>query len=127
MELVAIVSALAIIEYMAFAMRVGMARGKYEVEAPATTGNEIFERHYRVQMNTLEQLIIFLPALWMFANFASASIGAGVGAVFLVGRLLYAAGYVSDPKKRGTGFLLGFVANVVLVLGSLGGAVRAWL
>ena len=101
-----------------------MARGKYGIEAPATTGNEIFERKFRVQQNTLEQLIVFLPALWMFGTFVSATIGAGLGVVFLVGRVVYAMGYVSDPKKRTPGFLMGFLANAALVVGSLGGAIR---
>lgn len=127
MEWIAVITGLAIIEYMAFSLRVGLARGKYEVEAPATTGNEIFERHYRVQQNTLEQLITFLPALWIFGNFVSPTIGAGLGAVFLVGRLMYGLAYVSDPKKRTVGFLTGYLANVALVLGALGGAIRAAL
>jgi glutathione S-transferase len=127
MEWIAIVAGLAIVEYMVFAFRVGMARGKYGIEAPATTGHEIFERHYRVQLNTIEQLIIFLPALWMFGTFTSPTIGAGIGVVFLVGRAIYGVSYVADPTKRGAGFGIGYLANVALVLGSLGGAIRSVL
>lgn len=122
MELVAIVVALALLEYMFFALQVGRGRGKYGVAAPAISGHPTFERLYRVQLNTLEQLIVFVPAVWLFATFVSAPTAAAVGLVFVVGRALYYSGYVKDPAKRGPGFLLGFVANVVLVLGSLIGA-----
>ncbi len=127
MEFIAIITALALVEYMAFSMRVGMARGKYNVPAPATTGNEDFERVNRVHQNTLEQLIVFVPSLWIFAEFTSMNIAAGLGVLFLVGRLVYAVAYVADPKKRTVGFLMGFVANVLLVLGGVFGAVKALL
>ena len=103
----------------------GMARGKYGVEAPAVSGNEIFERHFRVHMNTLEQLVVFLPSLWLFSHFVSAPIGAGIGLVFVAGRALYAVSYVADPRKRSTGFTLGYLANAALVLGALGGALAS--
>lgn len=125
MELVAIVTALALIEYMAFSFRVGMARGKYDVAAPATSGHEIFDRHFRVQQNTLEQLIVFLPSLWIFATYVNPTIAAGLGLAFIVGRALYGLTYVQDPGKRTAGFVTGFLANVALVLGSLGGAISA--
>ena len=125
--MLAIVTGLALIEYMVFGFRVGMARGKYEIEAPAISGNEIFERHYRVQMNTVEQLAIFLPALWIFGSFVSAPIGAALGVVFIIGRAIYAVSYVADPKTRTAGFLIGYLSNVALVLGSIGGAAAALL
>lgn len=127
MEWVAIITGLALLEYMVFSMRVGMARGKYGIEAPAVSGNEIFERHFRVHMNTLEQLAVFLPALWIFAYFASAPIAAGLGLLFVIGRAVYGIAYVSDPKKRSVGFGLSYLANVALVLGSIGGAVASLL
>ncbi len=127
MEMLAIVTGLALIEYMVFGFRVGMARGKYEIAAPAISGNEIFERHYRVQMNTVEQLAIFLPALWIFGSFVSAPIGAALGVVFIIGRAIYAVSYVADPKTRTAGFLIGYLSNVALVLGSIGGAAAALL
>ena len=125
--MLAIVTGLALIEYMVFGFRVGMARGKYEIAAPAISGNEIFERHYRVQMNTVEQLAIFLPALWIFGSFVSAPIGAALGVVFIIGRAIYAVSYVADPKTRTAGFLIGYLSNVALVLGSIGGAAAALL
>ncbi len=106
MELIAIVSVLALLEYMIVSVLVGRARGKYGVEAPAISGNEIFERYFRVQQNTLEQLIIFIPALFLFGRYVSAPIGAALGLIFIVGRLLYLRGYVKDPAKRGLGAMI---------------------
>ena len=126
MKWIVLVTGLALVEYMVLTMRVGLNREKYGVAAPATTGNEIWERHFRVQQNTLEQLIIFLPALWMFGIYASAPIGAGIGLLFVFGRAVYAAGYVADPTKRTTGFLLGFLANIALIVGGVGGAIRGF-
>ncbi len=123
MELVAIVAVLALLEYAYFGIRVSQARGRYGVKAPATAGHEIFERHHRVQQNTLEQLVTFLPALYLFAAYVSAPIAAGLGVVFLVGRAVYAQGYVADPQKRSTGFVIGLAANSVLLLGGLAGAI----
>jgi len=122
MDYVAVVAALALIEYMFIGMRTGQARVKYNVKAPATTGDPNFERHYRVQQNTLEQLIVFLPALFLFANYVSPGWAALLGLVFIVGRAMYASAYVADPEKRGPGFVTGYVATAILVLGGLIGA-----
>lgn len=123
MIFVEIVIALALLQLLYFSMRVGMARGKYNVQAPATTGHDIFERTYRVQMNTLEMIVVFVPAIWLFGQHINPLWAAGIGAIYLVGRILYLLGYVADPKKRGTGFALSFLPTVVLLLGGLGGAV----
>ena len=123
MEYVAIVLVLVLLQYSFFAFRVGTARGKYEVHAPAVTGHEIFERYYRVQQNTLEQLIIFVPGLFLFANYVHALTAAGLGALFFVGRLIYYKSYIADPKSRGLGFILSFLPAHVLLLGALVGAV----
>ncbi len=127
MALVATVTMLAVLEYFAFAMLTGRARITYNVAAPATTGHPIFERYYRVQQNSLEQLAVFLPSLWLFGSYINASAAAILGLAFIVGRLLYFRGYVEDPSKRGTGFAIGLVATVILALGALGGAVIAAL
>jgi glutathione S-transferase len=123
MEYVAIVAMLSLLEYMFFGIKVGQARVRYAVPAPATTGNEVFERYYRVQMNTLEQLVIFLPALIAFAWLVSPPWAAILGGLFVLGRAIYYVGYVTDPAKRGPGFLLTAIANVALVVGAVVGAV----
>jgi len=127
MEFVAVVILVALIEYVYFGLSAGMARQKYEVEAPATTGNPIFERMLRVQQNTLEQLIVFIPSVWLFALYINALAAAILGIVFIVGRAIYSAGYVADPKKRTTGFMIGFLVNAILVLGAGVGAIIAWV
>jgi uncharacterized MAPEG superfamily protein len=125
MELVAIVAGLAIAEYFVFVVLCGQARGRYDVAAPSTTGNTTFERFYRVQMNTVEQLVVFLPALWLFAVYVNAPAAAGLGLVFILGRALYARGYLSDPGRRGPGFGLTLLANGTLLIGGLLGAIAA--
>jgi len=125
MAYVDIVTALAVLQFIVFGFKVGGARGRYGVKAPAIIGNEIFERHFRVQMNTLEQLIAFLPGIYMFAHYFSPKVAAALGVVYLIGRELYALTYVKDPANRSVGFGMTFVPVVILVLGGLIGAVRA--
>jgi glutathione S-transferase len=127
MDLVAFVAGLALIEYYVITMQCGRARGRLGVAAPAISGNPEFERYLRVQYNTIEQLVIFLPALFGFAWFASPGWAAVLGIVFIVGRALYARGYVQDPAKRGPGFGLTLLANTVLLLGATLGALIDWL
>lgn len=119
MHLVALVGLLALLQYLVFGMLVGRARGKYGVKAPAITGHEVFERYFRVQQNTLELLVVFLPALWLFALYVSATWAAILGATYLVGRVLYLRSYVADPAKREIGFGLSFLPIVALVIGAL--------
>lgn len=127
MELPAIVTLLALIEYIVFSFRVGGGRLKHEVDAPATSGNPDWERLHRVHQNTMEQLVVFIPALWIFCHYWSPTIGAAIGAVFVIARPIYAAAYVKNPPTRTVGFVSGFLATVVLVLGALAGAVMALL
>jgi uncharacterized membrane protein YecN with MAPEG domain len=125
MALVYVVMMLAVIEYFAFGMAVGMARGRYKIPAPAVSGNPDFERYYRVQMNTLEQMMVFLPSLWTFATFVSANWAAGLGLVFVIGRLVYFIGYTKAANKRGIGFGISGLPTMILMIGGLIGAVLA--
>ena len=122
-----VVMLLALLEYFGFSIAVGRARYRYGVKAPATSGNEDFERVYRAQMNTLELLAIFLPSLWAFALFVSPVWAAGLGVVFIVGRLLYFFGYVKAADKRSLGFGLSMFPTLFLLLGGLFGAARAMM
>ncbi len=124
---VAAVAAIALLEYLYFGMQTGTARGRFQVAAPATTGHPVFERYFRAQMNTLEQLIVFLPSLFLFAHFVHAGLAVVLGLVFVLGRALFFRGYVADPARRGRGFLISFAANVLLVVGALLGAVGSAL
>ncbi|MFP6664716.1 MAG: MAPEG family protein [Deltaproteobacteria bacterium] len=126
MEAVAIVTVLALLEYFAFSLQVGKARGEYKIDAPATTGHPIFERTLRVQQNTLEQLVLFLPGLWLFATYVNAEIAAVLGLVFIVGRALYARAYVAEPGSRTIGFVLGLAAEGILLIGALVGAILSY-
>ena len=118
---------LALLLYLVLVMAVGRARAKYGIKAPAVTGNEHFERTYRVQMNTVEQMVFFLPALWLYALLVN-DIGAAVGGlIWVIGRAVYAAGYIAEPTKRGTGMMISFIAQIGLFLGALYGIARALL
>ena len=125
MAWVQLVTMLALFEFLGFAMAVAGARERYGVKAPATTGNDQFERYFRVQQNTLEQLLLFLPSLWIAATYWNPLLVAAVGAVFLIGRLLYFRGYVHEPRQRHIGFMLSIVPSATLALGATIGIVRA--
>ena len=125
MEYVALVTLLLIIQYLTFTMLVGAARSKSGIKAPAITGDEQFERAYRVQMNTLEQLVLTLPALWLSGLYFNSMVAALLGLAFFLGRVLYRAGYVKDPAKRGPGFGIGFLASIGLVLTAAWGVITA--
>jgi uncharacterized membrane protein YecN with MAPEG domain len=122
-----IVTLLAVVQLFLFGAMVGWARGKYGVAAPATAGHPIFERYYRVQMNTVECLLVFLPGMWLAAKYWSPRYAAILGLVYLVGRTLYYFSYISDPKKRSAGFSLSMLPAILLVVAALIGAVRAAL
>jgi uncharacterized MAPEG superfamily protein len=124
MAYVLLVIVLALLQFVLFGIAVGRARGKYGVHAPAITGNEQFERYFRVQANTLEQLVVFIPAIWLFAQFVDPHWAAGLGGVYLVGRVLYFRSYVKDPKSRGIGFALTALPSLVMLVGVLIEALR---
>ena len=125
MAYVQLMMLLALLEFLVFGYAVGHARERYNVPAPATTGNEVFERYFRAQMNTLEQLMVFLPSIWLFARYINAWAAAALGALFIIGRVLYFRGYVQAPRSRHAGFLLSAIPNVTLLVGALIGVIRA--
>ena len=124
MSYVYIVVALALLQFVLFGMAVGWARGKYKVAAPATTGDEVFERYFRVQMNTLEQLVVFVPSVLLFAHLRDTNWAAGLGVVYLLGRVIFFVTYTRNPKGRGLGFMLTQFPNAVLVVGVLISGIR---
>ena len=125
MSLVHLVIVLALGEFLAFGWEVGRARVRYNVPAPATTGNATFECYFRVQMNTLEQLVIFVPSMVMFAHYWGPTIAAALGALFIIGRAIYFYGYTRAPERRHVGFLVSSVPNLALLVGSVLGVIRA--
>ena len=108
-------------------LNVGRARQRYGIKAPAVSGHEMFERAYRIQMNTLESALPLLPALWLYAGLIGDRGAAVMGALWLVARVWYAVAYQADPARRGGGFGLAFLAMVGLWLGALWGVVRLLL
>jgi glutathione S-transferase len=116
----ALVTLLALLVYFLMSVQVGRARGKSGIHAPAMTGDPMLERAVRVHYNTLEWLPIFLVSLWLFAIYWNEMVAAGLGTVWIIGRLVYAASYMADPAKRSTGFMIQFLAGGALLLGALG-------
>jgi len=127
MELVSFVIALALLECFVFGALVGQARSRFGVEAPAMTGHPDFERINRVHQNSLEQLVLFVPAIWIFASTVSPRIAAALGLVFVVGRAVYARGYMQEAKKRSTGMAISSVGLILLLLGAAIGSLVAAL
>ena len=116
----ALVTLLALLGYCWMSVQVGRARGKSGINAPAMTGDEQLERAVRVQSNTLEWLPIFLASLWLFAVYWNELIAAGLGIVWIIGRVIYSVGYMADPAKRSAGFLIQLLASAALLFGALG-------
>jgi len=125
MSYVVLVSSLLLIQYTFFSMRAGLARVKADIKAPAMSGDENFERNLRVQINTLEQLIITLPAMWVCAIYFNATVAAILGFAFLIGRFIYSATYISNPASRAPGMIIGFLANMALIGCCIFAAIRS--
>ncbi len=115
----ALVTCLAIALYFFTSIRVAKARAAFGIKAPAITGHSDFERVFRVQMNTLEWMPIFLPSLWLFAIYISDPIAAALGVVWIAGRILYMTGYAQAAEKRGRGFGIQAAAAILLWVGAL--------
>jgi uncharacterized MAPEG superfamily protein len=126
-HLPALVTLLTVLLLFGTMWAVGHARGKYGIKAPATSGDPAFERAYRVQMNTLEQTVMFLPLLWLAANYGFTGWAGVAGLVWIVGRIWYAIAYLADAGKRGPGFTLGLIAWVAVLVMAVLGVGRAML
>ena len=124
MDWITIVTVLAILQFVWFGIQVGSLRGKHEIKAPSMSGAPEFERMFRIHYNTLEQLIVFLPALWLYAHLVNPVWGAGFGVVYLIGRFVYRAAYLKDPAGRSAGFTLTFIPAAVMLTWVLVVAVR---
>ena len=116
----ALVTIAALLVYFWMSIQVGRARGKSGIDAPAMTGDPVLERAVRVHINTLEWLPLFLAGLWLFAIYWNEFVAAGLGVVWIIGRIIYSTGYMADPGKRSTGFLIQFAAALILLVGALG-------
>ena len=129
----AIVTILAILLYFYMSVRVGQMRVKHGVKAPATAGHAEFERAFRVHYNTLESLVVFLPLLWLATFYFSpafytlAWLPAALGLAWVVGRVLYMTGYMADPDKRGLGFGIASIVQILLLILAIAGMVQVWI
>ena len=123
MEPVYVVILLALLEYQVLTGLVGRARGIYGVKAPAVTGHPTFERTFRVHQNTLESLVVFVPAVWIFGLYVSVLWACVLGAVFIAARAIYAVGYIRAAEKRGLGAGISGLVVAALVVGGLIGLV----
>ena len=124
MNYVDLIAVFSIVQLIFFAVLVGRARGVYGVKAPAVSGHELFERAYRVQMNTLELMVVFLPALFIAAKYWPQAYVASAGVVYLLGRFIYWRSYVAAPASRGLGFALSMLPILALLAAALAGIVR---
>lgn len=127
MEAVVIITILILLQYTYFGYRVGAVRQATGTKAPASSGPPEFECMNRVHQNTLEQLVMFLPVLWLYAHNVNPLWAAGFGAVFFVGRFLYCAAYLKDPTNRTLGFMLTLLPSVVMAIWVLVVAVMSYL
>ena len=116
---------LALLLYMGLSFVAGQARARYRIKAPAVTGHENLERAYRVQMNTVEQMVFFLPALWLCGALLSDKGAAAGGLIWVIGRAVYAVSYLDAPEKRGPGMGISMLAQIGLFLGAAYGLMLA--
>ncbi len=124
----ALVTILAIVVYFYMGVRVGQMRVKHGVKAPATSGHPAFDRAFRVQMNTLEHLPVLIPLLWLTTlYFQTIPMAApALGIIWIIGRIVYMDGYMKDPEKRGPGFGLSALAEMLLLVLALFGIIAAF-
>lgn len=116
MAYVDLVGMLAVLQFFFFGFMTGAARRKSGLKAPAMTGSPKFERMYRVQTNTLETMVAFLPSLFIAAKYCSPIMVSLIGVVYIIGRFIYWRAYTQDPSTRGLGFMLSMFPTLVLIL-----------
>lgn len=124
MEYATLTVMLALMQYLFFVGLTGYMRGKHDIKAPATGGHPMYERAYRVQHNTLEELIVFIPAVFAYALYSNAYLVMLPGSIFIISRFWYGAAYLKEPSRRGPAFGLTMLANVWLIVGALIGLGR---
>jgi len=119
-----LVTTFTLLVYLVLTINVSRARAKYKVPVPQMSGEPNFERVLRVQQNTLEQIVFFLPALWLFSFYVNPLWGSGIGTVWILGRIIYAWGYYQASEKRGIGFAICSLSGIVLLLGAIAGIIH---
>ena len=112
-----LVTCIMLIQLFAFSLKSGMAREKGNVKAPATSGDETYDRRNRIHLNTVELLVMAIPSMWIFATYAHALAAAGLGFVYVIGRVLYSRAYMKEPSKRGLGFMISILPIIVMMIG----------
>ena len=127
MVYITIIVLLALVQFQYFGIAVGRARGRHGVPAPAVSGDEVFERFHRAHQNTLEQLMVFIPAIFACGYYASDLLGVACGVGFLIGRAWYFRCYIVDPETRGTGMSITMLSSVILIIAAIIGAMRTIL
>lgn len=127
MKFTALVTIMAILFTFMSSLKVGTMRPRKNIKAPATTGDDEFERAFRVHYNTIEQLVIFLPALWLAVLVLGDMWAAAVGVFWVIGRVMYANAYMADPAKRTSGFTITFLSTTVLTGAALWGVIKAFI
>ena len=127
MQYIELVAIIAVLQFFFFGLMAGKARVTSGLKAPALTGDEGFERMYRVQMNTLEVMLMFLPALFLAGKYWPPLLIAGIGTVYIIGRFIYWRAYVSEPSKRTVGFILSILPTLVLIGLALLGIIQSLL
>jgi len=124
LSLPALMTLVAVLWYMVTVFQVGRMRGKYKVEAPATSGDPAFERAFRVQMNELENLVAFLPPMWIYAWFGNPRFAAIACGAYIVGRIVYAVGYWRESGKRSLGYSISTFTMAITWVAALASVVR---
>jgi len=126
--LTATVTVLAILFYFYASVRTGRLRAQLGIQAPATIGHPTFERAFRVQLNTLEQMGLFLPLLWLTAFYpiSLAWLAPLIGCIWVLGRVIYLRAYMANPQSRLPGAAISLVTNLALLIIAVIGLIRAW-